>query len=162
MKAVTVSESRQSADQLVTCWACHQRDLAGYEWRCLEKTMDTEQTKQQKHDSGSSLMTDIFVLIVNKSTKRPKLNSEHVSACTHTESLQAATVETLPADRGSKSGWVGRTGRRSPRLWTGIRPGSPPSPWGHNMRSPVSSDIKKTASQTLTAAPRRHSVPNSI
>lgn len=35
--------------------------------------MDTEQTKQQKHDSGSSLMTDIFVIIVNKSTKRPKL-----------------------------------------------------------------------------------------
>lgn len=26
----------------------------------------------------------------------------------------------------------------------------------------VSSDIKKTASQTLTAAPRRHSAPNSI
>lgn len=92
--------------------------------------------------------------------EKTKTNSERVSACTHTESLREAIVETLPADRGSKSGWVGRTGRRSPRLWTGTRPGSPPSPWGHNMN--VSSDIKKTASQTLTAAPRRHSAPNSI
>lgn len=92
--------------------------------------------------------------------EKTKTNSERVSACTHTESLQEAIVETLPADRGSKSGWVGRTGRRSPRLWTGTRPGSPPSPWGHNMN--VSSDIKKTASQTPTAAPRRHSAPNSI